>query len=185
MKTIPIALVCVVVLVRAVDAQTPPGSAHPRDARASAPKLSECGALPANLEGMAFASDGNTLVLAGHKASITIWGIQAPELRDKDRIETMRGMRARAALEDLLEKADRKVKCRPFKWDAECHLVAQCATTASVDVGGYMLSSGMAYGWRLDETLPWETRAGQRYGTAESLARENKVGLWPLWLGEK
>ena len=106
-------------------------------------------------------------------------------MRDKDKIETVPGMRARAALEDLLEKVDRKVKCRPFKWDAECHPVAQCATTTSVDIGGYMLSSGMAYGWHLDETLPWETRAGQRYGTAKSLAREKRTGLWPLWLDEK
>ena len=48
-----------------------------------------------------------------------------------------------------------------------------------------MLSSGMAYGWHLDETLPWETRAGQRYGTAKSPAREKRTGLWPLWLDKK
>jgi endonuclease YncB( thermonuclease family) len=187
MKLLPIALLCSLVFAGAADAQTP--GSHPRDARApstkTAPKLGECGALPANLEGMAFALDGNTLVMAGQKAPIVIWGIQAPELRDKDKSETVPGMRARAALEALLEKADRKVKCRPFKWDSECQPIAQCATADSVDIGGYMLSSGMAYGWHLDEALPWETRASQRYGTAESLARDKKVGLWPLWLGEK
>ena len=187
MKSLPVALLCGVLLAGIANAQAPaPG--HPRETRgappAGPPKAADCGALPASLDGTAFAVDGNTLVLAGHKAPLTIWGIQAPELRDKDRIETVAGMRARAALEDLLEKAGRKVKCRPLKWEAECRMVAQCATGTSIDVGGYMVSSGMAYGWRLDEALPWEARAGQRYGTAEAEAREKKLGLWPLWLGK-
>jgi endonuclease YncB( thermonuclease family) len=43
----------------------------------------------------------------------------------------------------------------------------------------------MAYGFSLDETLPWETRASQRYATAEAEARKQRQGLWKEWLGEK
>ena len=157
----------------------------PHDTRGAHPKGPDCGNMPAALDGAAFAIDGDTLALLGQKAHVRLWGIQAPELRDKDRSETVPGMRARAWLEDLLEKADRKVKCRPLKWDVDCQLVAQCTTAGSVDVAGHMIAGGMAYAHGLDEVLPWELRANQRYATAEQLAREKKVGLWPLWLGEK
>ena len=47
------------------------------------------------------------------------------------------------------------------------------------------LCIGMAYGFSLDETLPWEARASQRYATAEAEARKRRQGLWKEWLGEK
>ena len=184
-KSFSVAVLGGVLLAAPVGAQTAAPGPASRDARVAQPKAAECGAMPATLDGVAFAIDGDTLALLGQKAHVRIWGIQAPELRDKDRIETVPGMRARASLEDLLEKADRKVKCRPLKWDVDCQLVAQCTTAGSVDVGGQMISGGMAYGHHLDEVLPWEARANQRYATAESLARDRKLGLWPFWLGEK
>jgi endonuclease YncB( thermonuclease family) len=42
-----------------------------------------------------------------------------------------------------------------------------------------------AYGLYLDETLPGEPRASQRYATAEAEARKQRQGLWKEWLGEK
>ena len=92
------------------------------------------------------------------------------------------------ALEDMLDKAEHKVKCRAVRWDRNCHVVAQCtveAAPAPLDLGGYLIASGMAYGFRLDEALPWEARASQRYAGAEAEARKAKRGLWPVWLGEK
>src|SRR5215218_922009 len=75
-------------------------------AKAQSSKAPDCattqGALPGKWEGIAFAIDGATLAGAGLKPSIRLWGIQAPELRDKDKQETAPGMRARAAVEDLL-----------------------------------------------------------------------------------
>jgi endonuclease YncB( thermonuclease family) len=43
----------------------------------------------------------------------------------------------------------------------------------------------MAYGFNLDEALPWESRASQRYATAEAEARKQRRGLWKDWLGER
>jgi endonuclease YncB( thermonuclease family) len=63
------------------------------------------GALPPSWDGQAFAIDGHTLGAVGLKPQIRIWGIQGPELRDAASIERVAGMRARAALEDLLEQA--------------------------------------------------------------------------------
>jgi hypothetical protein len=37
----------------------------------------------------------------------------------------------------------------------------------------------------LDETLPWEPRASQRYATAEAEVRKQWRGYGKEWLGEK
>jgi len=132
-----------------------------------------------------FAIDGQTLGGTGLKAHLRIWGIQAPELRDTTRVENVPGMRARAFLADLLAKADHKVKCRPARFDRECRIVAQCSVGDGGDLGGSMIAGGMAYGFELDEALPWESRAGQRYADAEFEARKARRGLWPAWLGDQ
>ncbi len=153
---------------------------------------SECAA-PGDLtkawQGQAFGIDGHTLGGAGLKPHLRIWGIQTAELRDKQTgQETPAGMRARATLEDLLAKADHKVKCRPLRLDrSSCQLVAQCSLDdpQGGDLGGAMIAAGMAYGLALDDAPSWEPRAGQRYADAEFEARKAKRGLWPTWLGEK
>jgi endonuclease YncB( thermonuclease family) len=48
-----------------------------------------------------------------------------------------------------------------------------------------MIAGGMAYGFELDDALPWESRAGQRYADAEFEARKGRRGLWPAWLGDQ
>ena len=161
---------------------TPPPEAKSSDCSATS------GELPKAWDGQAFAIDGHTLGGTGLKAHLRIWGIQAPELRDATRAESVTGMRARAFLADLLAKADHKVKCRPARFDRECRIVAQCSLAdpgGSSDLGGSMIAAGMAYGLDLDEALPWETRAGQRYADAEFEARKARKGLWPVWLGDK
>ncbi|MDP1750022.1 MAG: thermonuclease family protein [Reyranella sp.] len=189
-----LALVLVLVLVLAV--ATGSADAQPRrpaDGDKGSDKPVDCvatlGALPKEWMGEAFAIDGITLGGAGLKPRLRLWGVQAGELRDRQSgQETVAGMRARAALEDMLDKAEHKVKCRAVRWDRDCHVVAQCTVEASpapLDLGGYMIASGMAYGFRLEEVLPWEPRASQRYAGAEAEARKAKRGLWPVWLGEK
>ncbi len=120
-------------------------------------KSSECAALGELLkawDGQAFAIDGQTLGGTGLKAHLRIWGIQAPELRDTTRVESVPGMRARAFLADLLAKADHKVKCRPARFDRECRIVAQCSVGDQGDLGGSMIAGGMAYGFELDDMAP-------------------------------
>jgi len=173
-------------------AQTKPPAAPvaPAAPAATPAKPAACasaGALPQNWSGQAFAIDGETLGGTGLKAPLKLWGLQAPVLRDRDRIESVAGMRARATLEDLLARADHKVKCRIARFDSDCRMVAQCALDEAqpIDLGGAMLASGVAWGHELDEPLSWEPRASQRYADAEFEARKARKGLWPVWLGEK
>lgn len=174
----------------ALPALSPPAGAQPTPRRSQSDK-SDCaaqmGALPKSWDGQAFAIDGHTLGAVGLKPHIRIWGIQAPELRDAATVERIAGMRARAALEDLLEHADHKVRCRAVAFDRFCRVVAQCSLDDDKrgDLGGALVAAGMAYGFSLNETLPWEPRAGQRYAAAEAEARKQRRGLWPEWLAEK
>jgi endonuclease YncB( thermonuclease family) len=185
--SLPLAFLLLAATTAGVNAQQPRRTPAP----AAEPAKADCaqqGELPKAWQGQAFALDGNTLAGVGLKPQIRIWGIQVPELRDKQTgQETVPGMRARAALEDLLAKADRKLKCRAIKFDGSCHVVAQCSLDdpQAGDLGGALIAAGMAYGFHLDDTLPWEPRAGQRYADAEVEARKAKRGLWPVWLGEK
>jgi len=189
MKVAPLALLCLAALVAAdasAQQRKPPPTPEPKETKSSdCPAMGE---LPKTWDGQAFAIDGQTLGGTGLKAHLRIWGIQAPELRDANKAESVAGMRARAFLADLLAKADHKVKCRPARFDRECRIVAQCGLAdpgTSTDLGGSMIAGGMAYGFDLDEALPWETRAGQRYADAEFEARKARKGLWPIWLGDQ
>jgi len=188
MKTIPLTLMLALAL-SAVAADAGAQSRKPPSPEAKeTSKPAECaamGELPKAWDGQAFAIDGQTLGGTGLKAHLRLWGIQAPELRDTTRVESVPGMRARAFLADLLAKADHKVKCRPAHFDRECRIVAQCSVGDQGDLGGSMIAGGMAYGFELDEALPWETRAGQRYADAEFEARKGRRGLWPAWLGDQ
>jgi endonuclease YncB( thermonuclease family) len=183
---LPLFAVAVAALALPVLAQTSPT----RRSSADQPDCSAHGALPTTWEGQAYAIDGNMMAGVGLKPHIRLWGIQAPEVRDAARGETVAGMRARAALEDLLEPVDHKVKCRATRFDRTCRIVAQCqvegATLPSpIDIGMAMIASGHAYGASLEETLPWEQRASQRYSTAEAEARKQRRGLWKEWLGDR
>lgn len=162
----------------------------PRKTATAQPDTPDCaamGALPATWDGQAYAIDGHTLAGVGLKPRIRIWGIQTPELRDAAKAESVAGMRARAELEDLLDQSGHKVKCRVARFDQGCRAVAQCTLDDGKggDIGGALIAAGMAYGFQLDETLPWESRASQRYATAEAAARKQRRGLWKDWLGEK
>ena len=71
------------------------------------------GALPATSDGQAYAIDGDAL--GRHWPEARTFGSGAfkhPELRDAAKAESIAGMPARAALEDLLGPSGHKVKCR-------------------------------------------------------------------------
>lgn len=190
-RVVPLSIVLALLSGIAVAQPKPPAApaapAAPTAAPAKPAACASAGALPQTWSGQAFAIDGETLGGTGLKAPLKLWGLQAPALRDRDRMETVAGMRARATLEDLLARSDHKVKCRAQRYDSECRIVAQCALDEAqpIDLGGAMLASGIAWGHELDEPLAWEPRASQRYADAEFEARKARKGLWPHWLGEK
>ena len=189
MKVLPLALLLAAAMGCAANASAqqrkPP---PPPEAKPASDCSAIVGELPKAWDGQAFAIDGHTLGGVGLRAHLRIWGIQTPELRDAGKAESVPGMRARAFLADLLAKSDHKVKCRPARFDRECRIVAQCSLAdpgGTSDLGGSMIAAGMAYGLDLDEALPWETRAGQRYADAEFEARKARKGLWPVWMGDQ
>lgn len=187
MRSLFVAAALAAVALPAMAQTAPRKTATAPAAPSDMPECSAMGALPANWAGQVYAIDGDTLAGVGLKPRIRLWGIQAPELRDGAKAESVAGMRARATLEDLLEQSDHKVKCRTTRFDRDCHIVAQCSLDAAQpgDIGGALIAAGMAYGFSLDETLPWESRASQRYATAEAEARKQRRGLWKDWLGER
>jgi endonuclease YncB( thermonuclease family) len=164
--------------------------AHAQEKRPSpsSAKASDCvatmGALPKPFDGVAFAIDGNTLAVAGLRPRVRIWGIQAPELRDKDKQETVPGMRARAALDELLAPAGHKIHCNPDKWDRDCRIVALCVAKTT-DIGGRMIDNGMAYGFDLHDVDKADVPLSLSYAESEAAARKEMRGLWPEWLGKK
>jgi endonuclease YncB( thermonuclease family) len=164
--------------------------AHAQERRpsSSSAKVPDCvatmGALPKPFDGVAFAITGDTLAIVGLKPHVRLWGIQAPELRDKDKQETVPGMRARAALDDLLTPADHKIHCNPDKWDRDCRIVALCVAKTT-DIGGRMIDNGMAYGFDLDDVGKADVPLSLSYAESEAAARKETRGLWPEWLGRK
>lgn len=180
MKVLPLALTLLLVLAGPALAQ-------------SSGKAPDCvaqnGEIPTGWTGTAFVIDGDTLAGVGLKPRIRIWGIQAPELRDKQTgQETDAGMRSRAFLASMLGKADNRVTCRVHKFDRYCRWVAQCVSSKiepSMEFGLNMIGAGYAYGFYLEDALSWDADAGRRYDAAETAARTEKRGLWRMWLGEK
>ena len=110
-----------------------------------APKR-DCGALSEKIEGIAWALDGDTLaMLAGGQRTpdIRLWGIQAPELRDRrSGIENPAGMHALAALKGKID--GEPIVCRAIEWDRYCRAVATCDHRGD-DIGKFMLTIGMSY----------------------------------------
>lgn len=192
MKTLLAAIVLTALAVPAFAQNAPRKAIKVREE----PKcLSEKWPLPQPAEGEAFAIDGDTIAVAGLKQHIRLWGIQAPELRRKETpaataIETVAGMKSRAALEDELEANRRLVLYEPTKWDHYCRIVARAwvrpTTTADkVDLSALMLRKGFAYGFYLDDTIPGAPEISRNYASAEAIARKARVGLWKDWLGEQ
>lgn len=170
----------------------PPAAAQDRP-RKPAECTTQLGALPKSWEGQAYAVDGDTLTGVGLRPSIRLWGIRAPQVRGAGDVETVAGMRARAALEDLLEAGEHRVSCKVAGWDDRCRLVAQCTITAEMprgtpaaphDIALRLLEDGFAYGFELGSPLPWDSEATARYAHYEAISRQARKGLWPLWLGE-
>jgi len=146
------------------------------------------GALPAKIEGLGYQGDADTIHVTGYPRPIRIWGVQAPELRDKDKAETGAGMASRALADDLFHDARRVTTCVTTKYDLYCRAVAVCSVGKDGDtkeLGLELIKAGMAYGFYLEEPVAGMPDINLRYADAEYDARKAKRGLWPVWLGER
>ena len=144
----------------------------------------DCGALPEAFEGVAFVGDGDTIYGVGFRPGIRLWGMNAPELRDSAKAETIPGMRTRALISDLLAASDNKARCTPIEWDGYCRVVATCTTAKGADLTLATLQAGLAYGYYLAKHPQLVTTA-LAYSNAEVEARKERRGLWANWMGEK
>lgn len=147
-----------------------------------------CAAIPAEHTGRFTVIDGDTIAVTGLKPHVRLWGIQAPEVRDRSSgVETVGGMRARVALAEL---SGLTVRCAVAKRDRYCRAVARCTLPNTpegkegVDLSEMMLREGLAYGYYLDEEFPGLPELGATYLRREEFARENRMGMWHRWLGE-
>jgi len=146
-----------------------------------------CGALPKSWDGVAYAASGDTLEGLGLKSRIGLWGIRAPDM------PSMPGMRARAALEDMLAGSDHKVSCRFVAWGESCRALAQCTVIAEWPAGSKaqphdlavrLVEDGLAWGSGLGAPPDWDKDASERIAHFEAISRKAHKGLWPDWLGE-
>lgn len=156
----------------------------PIAAQAAPPAKKDCGTLPGAFAGATFAGDGDTIYTIGVKPGIRLWGMNAPELRDGSKAETVPGMRARALVADLLAASKQQARCEPIEWDSYCRIVATCTTAAGADLTLATLTAGLAYGFYLSKH-PDRLDQAITYADAETEARKAHRGLWPQWLGEK
>ena len=147
-----------------------------------------CGELPKTWEGTAYAASGDSLAGVGLKNAISLWGIRAAEM------PSVPGMRARAALEDMLGSGGNKVSCRMTGWDSACRAVAQCTITAAWptgtvaqphDIAVRLAEDGWVYGAGLNAPPAEDKDASARIAHFEAIARQARKGLWPQWLGEE
>lgn len=162
---------------------------------ASARAQTNCGQLPKVWDGQAYAVSGDTLTGVGLKPRIGLWGIKAPDMQGiMNSGESVQGMRARAALEDLLASGNHKVSCRFVTWDRACRAAAQCtveatwpsgSTAQKHDIGQRLVEDGWAYGYELGTPPDWDKDAAEKIAHFEALARQAHKGLWPDWLGER
>ena len=114
--------------------------------------------------------DGNTLEIRGER--VRLFGIDAFELAQTcldARGEPWRcGVDAKAALADLVQ--DHPVACRVMVEDPDGGYVARCRGRDDIDVGGYMVSLGLALA---------ERRASDDYVDEEAAAQSEGKGVWP------
>lgn len=141
------------------------------------------GQLGKTIEGVAFTGDGDTIYVVGSRWPVRLWGLNAPELRDPAKMETVAGMRARALVADELAAAGHKVACEPIEFDGNCRVVATCRTGTGTDLTMAVLKAGLAYGFYLSKH-PSRVDQATAYSDAEAGARKARAGLWPAWLGE-
>ena len=138
--------------------------------------------------GHGLAVDGDTLLVNkdGRPTQVRLWGIKAPDLGSWPW-----GPLARAALDDLLTTSGPLVRCQP-RGIRQGRIVATCSIAATRgrkgggDLGGYMVSLGLAVENRV-HTNPGKGSLRLFYVSPyepwETNARTRRLGVWsdPAW----
>lgn len=161
-------------------------------ATAAVAQQRDCKELPQTITGKAWAIDGDTLAMIAdgrRTPDIRLFGIQAPELRDKATgLESREGMRSRAALDDLLAEAGNGATCTAIEWDRYCRVVAWCAVVIApaqgpTNISVAMLERGQSYVFTAYALRPPQGEEIATLIAAERSARRERRGLWREWLG--
>lgn len=126
-----------------------------------------------DISGGATVIDGDTLAVAGHRARIRLFGIDAPESSqpclDGKGSRYDCGARATAFLVQLIG-GNGTVVCRTKDVDAYQRLVAECGTAAGVSLNREMVRAG----WAID----YVRYSGGRYSVEQRDAQSARRGLW-------
>ncbi len=126
-------------------------------------------------------ADHVTLKVKPGETRVRLWGIDAPEMRDRA------GWFARGALDDMLAPLDGVVACRVIDTHKN-RLVGRCdahnfdvahVDFSTRDLGARMLFGGWAVTYRTfthgPAGDPW---VAEQYDLAEATARRNLLGFW-------
>jgi endonuclease YncB( thermonuclease family) len=131
----------------------------------------QTGALPATGEvvGRVHVLDGDSIAVAG--LPIRVWGIDAPEWRQRCRSDDGQLYRCgRVSFRALARRLQfASVRCVPRTYDAFGRIVATCYE-GQEDVARWMVARGLA--------LDWPRYSGGTYADAEAEARRAARGLW-------
>ncbi len=119
-------------------------------------------------------TDGDTLAVAdrgGGRVTVRLYGIDAPEIRHRDRPGQAFGREARQALKSMT--LGRTVRVDVVDVDTHRRSVG-VVTVRGVDVNLAMVSAGFAWAYRRHLSAPYASE----YLRAEKEARAKRLGLW-------
>ena len=117
--------------------------------------------------------DGDTLIVSGTKARIRLYGIDAPEgrqrCRDSGGVSYLCGARSAEHLHNLVGRNGR-LSCVEMDRDRYGRIVAECFRPDGVSINAAMVADGWA--------VEYGRYSDGRYGRAEREARRAGRGLW-------
>jgi endonuclease YncB( thermonuclease family) len=121
--------------------------------------------------GRAVVADGDTVEIA--RTRIRFNGIDAPEMAQKCTTgggQAYRcGVEAARALDRFLSQS-RPLRCEFVEWDQYGRFVGNCFRNDGVNVAQWLVRNGYA--------VDWPRYSAGRYAGDQSLAREERLGLW-------
>ena len=93
---------------------------------------------------VSFVIDGDTFIahdVAGHEHRIRLWGLDAPELKDRG------GDQSRRFLQRLIDNSSENVTCYVIGYDNYDRTVARCVDDNFIDLACVMIETGHAEEW--------------------------------------
>tara|TARA_B100001146_G_C16045364_1_gene375454 strand:+ start:25 stop:513 length:489 start_codon:yes stop_codon:yes gene_type:complete len=126
-------------------------------------------AVSAEIKGMAWVIDGDTIVVNHQK--IRLFGIDAPEISQICADNTQMGRKAKTALIKLVK--GRTVSCTGGQIDSYGRIIAQCfvyfTNQEYIDISAKLVQNGMAFAYR---------KYSKIYIHNENIAKNKNIGIW-------